>query len=161
VKNKETDKDKTVLRIRQYNASGGTEYFISFESVDNRILYGFVRLRLTRWQATQVFPELAGCGMIRELHVYGQLKSVTKTAVEMDHTKNTGTSGSRLRGNCNRQSIQHCGFGKRLMVKAEEIAAGAGYQKMSVIAGEGTREYYRRLGYYDAEGEGTFMIKAL
>jgi histone acetyltransferase (RNA polymerase elongator complex component) len=163
VKNRGTDKDKTVLRIRQYNASGGVEYFISFESVDNHILYGFVRLRLTRQQATNVFPELAGCGMIRELHVYGQLKSVTKTAVEMDHTKNTRTSGSgsRLRGDCNRQSIQHCGFGKRLMVKAEEIAADAGYQKMSVIAGEGTREYYRRLGYCDAEGKGTFMIKSL
>jgi len=47
------------------------------------------------------------------------------------------------------------------MVKAEEIAIGGGYRKMSVIAGEGTREYYRRLGYYDAEGEGTFMIKSL
>jgi histone acetyltransferase (RNA polymerase elongator complex component) len=161
VKNKKIDNDKTVLRIRQYNASGGTEYFISFESEDNHILYGFVRLRLTRQQATHVFPELTGCGMIRELHVYGQLKSVTKAHLEMDHTKNTRTSGTRIGGDSNRPSIQHCGFGKRLMVKAEEIAAGAGYRKMSVIAGEGTREYYRRLGYYDAEGEGTFMIKSL
>jgi len=161
VKNRKINNDKTVLRIRQYNASVGTEYFISFESEDNHILYGFVRLRLTRFPATSVFPELAGCGMIRELHVYGQLKSVTKNMVEMDHTKNSRISGSGIGGDCNRPSVQHCGFGKRLMVKAEEIAAGAGYQKMSVIAGEGTREYYRHLGYYDAEGEGTFMMKIL
>jgi histone acetyltransferase (RNA polymerase elongator complex component) len=161
VKNRKIDNDKTVLRIRQYNASVGTEYFISFESEDNHILYGFVRLRLTRFPATSVFPELVGCGMIRELHVYGQLKSVTKNMVEVDHTKNSRISGPRIGGNCNRPSVQHCGFGKRLMLKAEEIAIGAGYRKMSVIAGEGTREYYRRLGYYDADGEGAFMMKAL
>ena len=161
VKNRKIDNDKTVLRIRQYNASVGSEYFISFESEDNRILYGFVRLRLTRFQATSVFPELAGCGMIRELHVYGQLKSVTKNMVEVDHTKNSRIPGPRIGGDCNRPSIQHCGFGKRLMVKAEQIAIEAGYRKMSVIAGEGTREYYRRLGYYDADGEGAFMMKTL
>jgi histone acetyltransferase (RNA polymerase elongator complex component) len=101
--------------------------------------------------------------MIRELHVYGQLKSVTKAHLELDYTKNTRTSesGSGFRGDSNRPSIQHCGFGKRLMVKAEEIATDAGYRKISVIAGEGTREYYRRLGYCDAEGNGTFMIKVL
>ena len=144
VKNRETDKEKTVLRIRQYNASGGTEYFISFESEDTRILYGFVRLRLTRFQATHVFPELAGCGMIRELHVYGQLKSVSND-MGMGRNKEGAT--------------QHRGFGKRLMRRAEEIAHREGYMKMSVISGEGTREYYRSLGYYDAVGEGAFMIK--
>jgi ELP3 family radical SAM enzyme/protein acetyltransferase len=158
VKNKEIDEKLIVLRIRQYKASRGDEYFISFESINTRLLLGFVRLRLTRYPATHVFPELIGCAMIRELHVYGQLKTVEKSN-ELDSIINK--EPRRIGGSCNRQSIQHRGFGKRLMVKAEEIAMGAGYQKMSVIAGEGTREYYRRLGYYDAEGDGLFMMKKL
>jgi len=158
VKNKEVDEKLIVLRVREYNASRGEEYFISFESVDARILLGFVRLRLTRCPAIHIFPELGGCGMIRELHVYGQLKTVEKN-VRMDTI--TDTSSSRFGRNYNRGSVQHRGFGKRLMLKAEEIASDAGYKKMSVIAGEGTREYYRALGYYDNEGNGSFMIKNL
>ena len=47
------------------------------------------------------------------------------------------------------------------MLKAEEIAHNQGFDKMSVISGEGTRQYYRKLGYVDSLGEGRFMIKEL
>ena len=36
------------LFIRSYEASGGIEYFISFESPDNKYIYGFIRLRLSK-----------------------------------------------------------------------------------------------------------------
>ena len=42
---------------------------------------------------------------------------------------------------------QHVGFGRRLMEDAEDIAAAAGYSRLAVIAGIGTRNYYRKLGY--------------
>ncbi|MFH0814695.1 MAG: tRNA uridine(34) 5-carboxymethylaminomethyl modification radical SAM/GNAT enzyme Elp3, partial [Candidatus Falkowbacteria bacterium] len=34
------------LFIKKYQASGGTEYFLSFESLDKKILYAFLRLRI-------------------------------------------------------------------------------------------------------------------
>ena len=53
---------------------------------------------------------------------------------------------------------QHRGLGKRLMIKAEEIARKKGYKNMAVISAIGTREYYKKLGY---SLEGTYMIKEL
>ena len=197
VKNGIVDYDKMVMRIRMYNASGGDEYFISLESDDphGSVLYGFVRLRLTRNQATHVFKELAGCAMIRELHVYGQHKSVTKNLVvdQRQNQRETSSTTNSYYGNTwngiisafksrfnkgtdtetatkdkngnplyeNGKSAQHLGFGKRLMMKAEEIARNAGYYKMSVISGEGTRGYYKKLGYVSDNGLGGFMIKNL
>ena len=57
----------------------GMEYFISFESNDENILYGFVRLRLNReWH--DVLPHLHDHAMIQELHVYGSHTNVGKTS---------------------------------------------------------------------------------
>ncbi len=52
------------LKITNYRASGGEEYFISAESKDGKVLYGFCRLRL------------AEKAIVRELHVYGELVSI-------------------------------------------------------------------------------------
>ena len=150
VKNGCVNEDTLVLRVRYYNASNGEEYFISFESDDTKVLYGFVRLRLTRYQAVYVFPELKGCAMIRELHVYGQLKSISN---------NMGMGCNKVQSDGS--ITQHKGFGRKLMLKAEEIALNQGFDKVSVISGEGTRQYYRKLGYVDSLGEGRFMIKEL
>lgn len=139
VKRAHFDVNEMVLVIREYNASEGQEFFISFESKDNKTLYGFLRLRLTHNQPLHIFPELEGCGMIRELHVYGKLQRV-------------GTQGSH---------VQHIGLGRRLVEKAENIAKQHEFTKMSVIAGEGTRGYYEKLGFSDCQGEGYFMIKSL
>lgn len=57
-------------------------------------------------------------------------------------------------------AAQHAGLGRRLMARAEEIAISAGFERAAVIAGIGSRNYYRRLGY-EVEGEGGFMVKAL
>jgi len=73
--------------------------------------------------------------MIREVHVYGKSLSV----------------------NSKQKSSQHKGYGKYLVSIAELIAIDNNYKKMSVIAGIGTREYYKnKCGYHL---EGSFMVK--
>lgn len=131
--------DDAMMTIRQYTSSQSDEYFISYESEDCKTLYGFLRLRLTHNQPVHIFPELEGCALIRELHVYGQLQPVGAHSYH----------------------VQHKGMGRRLIAKAEEIAIQKEYQKMSVIAGEGTRDYYSKFGFQDIEGPGHFMIKTL
>lgn len=39
------DPDSIKLVVRRYKASGGLEYFISYEDISNDILVGFLRLR--------------------------------------------------------------------------------------------------------------------
>jgi elongator complex protein 3 len=54
---------------------------------------------------------------------------------------------------------QHCGVGKNLVKMAEWLAWWNGYEKISVISGEGVRRYYISLGYEYAKGDGRFMVK--
>jgi hypothetical protein len=96
--------------------------------------------------ANAVFPELRGCALIRELHVYGQM---VPTIVDPKDAK-TGE----------RTHAQHVGFGKRLMRLAEEIAFAHDFGKIAVIAGVGVRNFYRKIGY-EVEGASEMMIKTL
>lgn len=144
VKDKVTDLSQAKLVVREYNASEGMEYFISFEN-DDEILYGFIRLRLIDYSRPEnhrlayTFPELMGCALIRELHVYGQVTSV-----------NSSREGENV--------PQHYGFGKRLLWKAEDMAYEKGYRKIAVISGVGVKEYYRSRGFTD---EGDYLTKEL
>lgn len=141
------DINKAELIVREYKASGGTEYFVSFENVEQDVLYGFLRLRLSQDTGKEligangktdvVFPELLGSALIRELHVYG---SVVK--VNADGQNN----------------VQHQGFGSKLLEHAEKISQEHGFKKISVISGVGVREYYRKRGYVD---EQYFLTKKL
>lgn len=133
--------ENTVLIVRKYYGSGGTEYFISFESPDKRTIYGFLRLRLSK-DSGNVFDELQNTALMRELHVYGQVVSV-----------NDKESGE--------EKTQHMGFGKKLIQKAEEISWNEGYKRLAVISGVGVRNYYRKQGYLDCPGYGNFQIKIL
>lgn len=123
--------------IREYSASNGTEYFISAESRDNKVLYGFVRLRLDT-EKNKLFHELNDTALLREAHVYS-------TATDL------GQKGN----------VQHQGLGTALMHKAEIIAADKGYKKMAVIAAVGSRGFYRKLGYTLHHGLGEYMLKDL
>ena len=127
VKDNIEDIDKAELVIREYDGLKSTEYFISFESPDKKILYGFLRLRINHTNDDLIFSELNDCAHIRELHVYGSL-------INHDDKKN--------------KSSQHIGFGKRLLKKAEEITIQNGIEKIAIISGVGVREYYRKQGYY-------------
>ncbi len=138
--------DDTIVNIRQYEASGGIEYFIAIESRDKKYIYGFCRLRLSNDigyfinksnEIINLFPYLNDCAMVRELHVYGNMTPIN---------------------NNNINNVQHRGFGKKLLKIAEDISYKNGFNKIAVISGVGVRQYYHKLGY---ELMDTYMIKNL
>ena len=69
VKDKEWNDNNIMSIIREYNCNEDKEFFISFESNDNNIIYGFLRLRINKNNNYVVFNELRNCALIRELHV--------------------------------------------------------------------------------------------
>eukprot|EP00922_Rhytidocystis_sp_ex-Travisia-forbesii_P055568 GHVS01082304.1.p1 GENE.GHVS01082304.1~~GHVS01082304.1.p1 ORF type:complete len:749 (+),score=116.41 GHVS01082304.1:83-2248(+) len=168
-------KDKVVtepieLKIRQYSTFGGEEFFLSFETQNEETILGFLRLRLphlatadsttadsttaepvglfavdeiddkkfTRCQ--RQFPELSGAALVRELHVYGTL---------------VAHGEEKQGGDCRHQ---HTGMGRKLLVAAETIAYNHGFRKITVIAGIGTKEYYRVSGYVN---DHTYLSKRI
>ena len=115
--------DKIYKKVRVYPASDGKEIFISYESKDEKIIYGFIRLRIPK-KNNLIFDELKDCALIRELHVYGSLSGVGSQ------------SGS-----------QHKGIGSRLLFDAEMAAFLNGFSNIVCISGIGVREFYRKRGY--------------
>ncbi len=173
------DEDKLMesakLVVRPYTASEGKEYHISIESNEESSIFssdfwsyiwflitywtlmiftnkktywsgniktynglvGFCRFRIDSNPGGGFIKELKDCALIREVHVYG-------------HSLGVGAAGA---------SSQHKGYGQLLVKTAEEIAVANGYKKIAVIAGVGTREYYKnKCGYHL---EGTYMVKNL
>ncbi|NMB78168.1 MAG: tRNA uridine(34) 5-carboxymethylaminomethyl modification radical SAM/GNAT enzyme Elp3 [Methanomicrobiales archaeon] len=121
------------IRILEYDACGGKEFFISAVSEDS--LIGFARLRFP----SAVFrTELEDAALLRELHVYGSLVPVGMDAEEAEW--------------------QHRNFGRALIARAEEITQAAGYHNLAIMSGIGVRPYYRKLGY---ERTGPYMIRKL
>ncbi|MBU1017911.1 tRNA uridine(34) 5-carboxymethylaminomethyl modification radical SAM/GNAT enzyme Elp3 [Patescibacteria group bacterium] len=127
--------ENSKLKIQNYQANDGQEFFISIEEPNLDKIIGLCRLRFPK---KTIFDELKGAAIVRELHVYGRQQSLMEEGVKSD--------------------TQHLGFGRELMDKAEMLTHEAGYQKIAVIAAIGTREYYRKLGY---ELEGTYMTKVI
>lgn len=124
---------QTMISVIDYEASGGTEFFISADAGD--ALVGFCRLRFPK---EALRPEITpSSAIVRELHIFGSAVAI---------------------GERDGKASQHKGWGRRLLAKAEEIAAAHGKDKMIVISGVGVREYYRKLGYVQ---EGPYMVKHL
>ncbi|CAO1637575.1 unnamed protein product [Parajaminaea phylloscopi] len=124
---------------RDYVANGGWETFLAYEDPKQDILVALLRLR--KCNHTSTFrKELISqpSSLVRELHTYGTAVGVHSR----DPTK-----------------FQHQGFGTLLMEQAEKIAREEhGSEKLAVISGVGTRDYYRRMGY---EIDGPYMSKTL
>ncbi len=117
------DKLEPVLFVDEYEASGGREFFLSFEDKDRQVVYAFCRLRLPGKQSNEtleLLPEIDDAALIRELHTYGHL-------VKIDTKDSLAT--------------QHTGLGTKLMNEAEKIAKQNEYKKMAVISGVGVRVY--------------------
>lgn len=169
----ELDDDvKPFLVVRNYKASQGDEYQISVEMhtmtpmqwfnyyVDRSLnaakwlftgrwnywagdlnsykgLYGFCRLRIDPNPGGSFLPVLHGCGLLRELHVYGFSRSVGEAS-----------SGA-----------QHRGYGKQMVKIAEMLTAQNNLHKVAIIAGVGTREYYKNQCSYKKEE--TYMKKTI
>lgn len=123
--------------IREYPASGGKEYFLSYEDTKQNKLIAFLRLRIAPFSLP--FKGRIGerFSIIREVHTYGPAVKISKRA-----------SGA----------AQHIGLGKKLIKKAEEISQKNGCEKIAVISGVGVRQYYRKLGYRLKD---TYMVKGL
>ncbi|MDD4607355.1 MAG: tRNA uridine(34) 5-carboxymethylaminomethyl modification radical SAM/GNAT enzyme Elp3 [Patescibacteria group bacterium] len=137
IKNEQINFKNVKFKIIQYSASGGIEYFLSYEDVKNNKLLAFLRLRLPEKKFNPFLQNLnlIDCALVRELHTYGQLINLNSK---------------------NKQASQHKGWGKKLMIQAEKITQKNNYSKLAVIAGIGVREYYRKLGY---KLDGTYMVK--
>jgi elongator complex protein 3 len=132
------DLEKVKIYTQTYDASEGTELFISAEDKTNDVLLGYLRLRIPSEQAFR--PEITAVpsAIVRELHVYGQLVPV----------------GTHLEG-----AWQHRGFGVELLAEAERLARTVfGKKKLLVISALGTRRYYKRLGYVQ---DGVYVSKIL
>jgi len=127
------------LTTEKYRASDGEEVFLSFRDVKQDILIGLLRLRNPSRLAHRPESKTTRCSLVRELHVYGPMVAVGKKAAENEW--------------------QHSGWGERLLSEAERISQEDFDAKKSlVLAGIGTRNYYRHLGY---EREGPYMAKSL
>ncbi|MBI4427212.1 MAG: tRNA uridine(34) 5-carboxymethylaminomethyl modification radical SAM/GNAT enzyme Elp3 [Candidatus Magasanikbacteria bacterium] len=154
------------LFVEKYETTGGVEYFLSYEDKKRQVVFAFCRLRLpfaiasdeakqSSGQTTGLPRRSPACpvgrflaprndsmlAFIRELHTYGQLISINNKQLAI-----------------NKSEIQHTGLGKKLMKEAEKIAKKNKFKKLSVIAGVGVRNYYRKLGY---RKKGTYMVKSL
>lgn len=128
--------DDVKLCIEKYKGSGGDEYFISYETKD--YLIGFIRLRINiNTNPDEILPILRDCALIRELHVYSNLNDV---------------------GNNLELSMQHKGYGKKLIIEAEKIAMKNNIYKIAIISGTGVRNYYKKFGYNLID---TYMIKII
>ena len=101
-----------------YKANKGDEVFLSLEEDDT--LFGYLRLRFQEEAPSSV---LAGRALVREIRIVGQ------------------PVGFHERGH-----IQHRGFGRALLMRAEELAEERGLG-VAVISGVGVREYFRKQGY--------------
>ncbi|HIJ04786.1 MAG TPA: tRNA uridine(34) 5-carboxymethylaminomethyl modification radical SAM/GNAT enzyme Elp3 [Nanoarchaeota archaeon] len=117
------------LQVLEYTASQGKEFFISLKQ--GKEIIGFCRLRFPSQVLRKEITE--DSGMIRELHVYGNAIDLEKSG-----------------------DVQHRGFGKMLLKKAESICKENKKNKVLVISGIGVREYYKKQGY---QQDGPYVSK--
>jgi len=139
MKNRSTPRiDNVSMQRIAYEASGGTEIFLSFEDPEQGILIGYVRLRIPGEGAHRPEIRNMNAAIIRELHVFGQTIPV----------------GAR-----SESAFQHRGYGARLVAEAERVAFEEyDRTKMVVISALGTKSYYSRFNY---QPDGPYMSKIL
>jgi elongator complex protein 3 len=113
------------LKRLDYDTDATRERFLSYVTPEDQ-LAGFLRLSLPRPGIELPVAELAGCAVVREVHVYGP-------ALEL---------GDRQEG-----IAQHAGLGTRLLDEARRIARQEDFHRLAVIAAIGTRPYYRERGF--------------
>ena len=136
---REVNMDDMIIHHDKYIGSKGIDYFISCTSKDKSILYGFLRVR-KNLSNEYVIPSLRGKFLFRELHVYGRQTNIGN--------------------NIEKTSIQHKGIGKLLMYYGSVIAYLNFCNEIAIIAGVGTRNYYKnKLGYNI--GNNDYMYKTI
>lgn len=149
VGNRKVNPTNIKLRVIENEESYSKEYFISMVSYidnieieENRVLHGFVRLRIPRMDRDmkeEWIEEIAVCALIREVHVYGKMNPTFKNLKSLEYN-------------------QHKGLGRKMIKEAERLAVVNGFYKISITSGVGVRKYYEKLGYHLGE---YYMIKNL
>jgi elongator complex protein 3 len=132
------DPNNIRLIRHDYDASDGTEVFLSFEDSTLDVLFGFLRLRKPSEDTHRSELTEKPSVIIRELRVYGPVVDIGKR--DMD-------------------AWQHLGLGEKLLSEAEEIGrTDFDTSQILVNSGIGVKEYYRNLGFVD---RGPYLAKAL
>jgi len=135
VREEEVNKKDLKLKKVAYKTSGGEEIFLSWEDAKKDKLVSFLRLFIPYdFETGKAIKALEGAVIVRELHTYGRLVSISKKGDQSQHT----------------------GLGRSLLRKAEQTARDKGYKKIAVISGVGVRDYYKKMGY---KLKDTYMIK--
>lgn len=127
------------MKVDEYDASRGKEFFITYNKQEGDKLCSLLRLRFSSYSLEgrkHFIRELEGAALIREVHTYGEQVKIANDL----------------------KSTQHIGLGRAMIKKAEEISIKNGFPRIAVISGIGVREYYRKLGY---ELRGSYMVKNL
>jgi elongator complex protein 3 len=130
--------DGVVLKKISYEASNGTEIFLSLVLPSENALVGYLRLRDLqnphRYEL-QKHPSM----IIRELKIVGQEIGI----------KNSSEEG-----------LQHQGFGKQLVREAERICY-EDFEKhhLFILSGIGVKEYYRN--YLNYKDDGLYLHKKI
>lgn len=137
IKLRHVDAGSLVLRVTTYDTDLTREHFLEYMTNSADVGTGaipqtaaFLRLSLPLRAdvgSRAFLPELAGCALIRELHVYGP-------ALDFGEASPSGDP-------------QHAGLGARLLDAARALAREAGFAHISVIAATGTQGYYASRGF--------------
>ena len=123
--------------VHEEKASDGRDFFISVEDVENDILLGYLRLRFPSSKTHRSEINSVETSIVRELRVLGSMLPVGEDPIF---------------------EVQHRGYGKKLLRKAEDLSMKAGMKKIVIMSALGTKRYYMKLGYnYD----GPYMSKIL
>jgi len=130
IKDWKNDPHKAILNIYEYKASKWIEFFLSYEDKDDRTIFSLLRLRLPKEniEILEVFPELNGASLIRELHTFWDQLFIWE-------------KGSIFG--------QHIWFWKKLLEEAEKISKNNSFNKIAVISWEWVKEYYKNKWYLD------------
>ena len=123
IRGRTIDTTNLTLARLDYPTDATRECFLSGVTPEGHVA-GFLRLSLPN--ADPPIRELAGCALIREVHVYGPSLAL----------------GSRVEN-----QAQHAGLGTELLQEARTIACREGFDRVAVIAAVGTRPYYRERGF--------------
>lgn len=127
------------INIDKYIASQGEEIFLSYEDETQDALIGILRLRKPSEKIHRTELKNTKAMLVRELHVFGPMVKVGKKAKD--------------------DQWQHRGWGENLINETERISKEEyDAEKLIVLSGIGTRNYYRRFGF---ESEGPYMVKKI
>lgn len=146
IRGKLVEENALELNDLVYRPPYSEEHFLHYRTPDDH-LAGYLRLsfpdlstekgKQIYQQVAQRIPELHGCAIIREVHIYGQSLQF----------------GAEKSG-----AAQHVGLGSRLIEKAVELCCARDINKLAVIAAIGTYQYYLERGF---TGGDLYMIRPL